>query len=178
MHVKWWDYSSMPLNLNGRICVYFSIFWGFLAIYLMTYFNPKVDKLIEWIKSNFPRSILKFGIMITIILLFIDCCITGFAEKLFFSRLVKNYNLELSQNYDYILDYNEMQENPKFKEFVDRYWNDEKMLKTFPNLKLTKKDGSIILVRDLLKDIKPYYFKVFTPRVTEKIDMIENNLKG
>lgn len=27
LHVKWWDYSNMPLNINGRICVYFSIFW-------------------------------------------------------------------------------------------------------------------------------------------------------
>ena len=21
LHVKWWDYSNMPLNINGRICV-------------------------------------------------------------------------------------------------------------------------------------------------------------
>ena len=41
LHVKWWDYSNMPLNLNGRICVYFSIFWGILAIFLMTYINKK-----------------------------------------------------------------------------------------------------------------------------------------
>ena len=27
-HIKWWDYSSMPFNINGRICVWFSIFWG------------------------------------------------------------------------------------------------------------------------------------------------------
>lgn len=33
LHVKWWDYSNMPLNINGRICVYFSIFWGILAIF-------------------------------------------------------------------------------------------------------------------------------------------------
>ena len=26
LNVKWWDYSNMPLNLNGRICVFFSIF--------------------------------------------------------------------------------------------------------------------------------------------------------
>lgn len=37
--VKWWDYSDMPLNINGRICVYFSIFWGFLALYLIASFN-------------------------------------------------------------------------------------------------------------------------------------------
>ena len=48
LHVKWWDYSNMPLNINGRICVYFSIFWGILAIFLMTYINKKVDKLLIW----------------------------------------------------------------------------------------------------------------------------------
>ena len=34
-HVIWWDYSDMPLNINGRVCVYFSIFWGLLGIYLV-----------------------------------------------------------------------------------------------------------------------------------------------
>ena len=51
--VKWWDYSNMPLNLNGRICVYFSVFWGFLGIYLIASLNPKVDRVIDWIKSKF-----------------------------------------------------------------------------------------------------------------------------
>ena len=36
-------------------------------------------------------------------------------------------------------------------------------LKTFPNIKLTGKDGNIIFVKDILKDIQPYYIKVFTP---------------
>ena len=34
-HIKWWDYSGMPFNINGRICLAFSFFWGVLAIYLM-----------------------------------------------------------------------------------------------------------------------------------------------
>ena len=25
-HIKWWDYSDQILNLNGRICVQFSLF--------------------------------------------------------------------------------------------------------------------------------------------------------
>ena len=33
LHVKWWDYSNMPLNINGRICLYYSIFWGILAFF-------------------------------------------------------------------------------------------------------------------------------------------------
>ena len=38
------------------------------------------------------------------------------------------------------------------------------MLKTYPNLKLQDVDGNIIYISDLLKDIKPYYFKVYTPK--------------
>ena len=53
--IKWWDYSSMPFNINGRVCVWFSIFWGLLAIYLITHINPKVDRLIEKI----PKKVLK-----------------------------------------------------------------------------------------------------------------------
>ena len=53
LNVKWWDYSDMPLNINGRICVFFSLFWGFLAIYLMAYANPRVDRLINKIKGKF-----------------------------------------------------------------------------------------------------------------------------
>ncbi len=36
-----WDYSAMPFNLNGRICLLYSVFWGVLGIF--------------WIKSIYPR---------------------------------------------------------------------------------------------------------------------------
>ena len=36
-----WDYSHMPLNLNGRICFTYSVFWGILGI--------------VWIKDLYPR---------------------------------------------------------------------------------------------------------------------------
>ena len=53
LHVKWWDYSNMPLNVNGRICFYYSIFWGILAIFLMKAIHPKVRKLMAFIlKKN------------------------------------------------------------------------------------------------------------------------------
>ena len=32
---KWWDYSNYFLNINGRICLYFGIFWGVLGIWLV-----------------------------------------------------------------------------------------------------------------------------------------------
>lgn len=84
LHVKWWDYSNMPLNINGRICVYFSIFWGILAIFLMTYINKKVDKLLIWLKEKINIKALKTITIITIIFMAIDCCIywNGFKNVL------------------------------------------------------------------------------------------------
>lgn len=159
-HIKWWDYSDMPFNINGRICVSFSLFWGILAIYLMSHLNPKVDKFID--KIN-PKLLKKLSIIATIFFIF-DILVTGFALKMFFTRLVNNYDLEL-QNVDrYRQTYTELYNNPSVKEFVDKHFSDEKMLHTFPNIKVTDKEGNIIWVCDILSDIQPYYFRVFTPK--------------
>ena len=160
-HIKWWDYSNMPLNINGRICVCFSLFWGLLAIYLMTYVHPRIEKLLD--KIN-PRALKPITIVLTIFI-FIDFVVTGFALKMFYVRLVKNYNLDIQGVEDYIDEYTKIYENPKMKEFIDKYFSDEKMLKTFPNIKVTKKDGNVIWICDILKNIQPYYVRVFTPQM-------------
>lgn len=172
LHVKWWDYSNIPLNIGGRVCVFFSIFWGFLAIYLMTYFNPKVDKMIDWLKDKMNIKFWKGATLTVVILMFIDCCITGIALRFFFTRLVMDYDLELQEVESYLTDYEGWYQNPKTKEFVDTYWSNEKMLRTFPNLKVTSKDGDIIYVCDILKDVQPYYVRIFTPKVPK---LPENN---
>lgn len=162
-HIKWWDYSSMPFNINGRICVWFSIFWGILAIYLMTHFHPKIDKFLNKMQPNMLKT---FTIILTI-LIFIDFLVTGFALKMFYVRLVDKYDLDIQGVDEYLRDYEELYANPEVKKFVDTHFSDEKMLLTFPNIKVTKKDGNVIWVCDILKHIQPYYIKVFTPKVVE-----------
>ncbi len=159
-NIKWWDYSSMAFNINGRVCIAFSFFWGILAIYLMGHLHPKIDKLLEKISPK----VLKLIVIIGIIFMLIDFLITSFALKMFFTRLIKNYNLELANMDSVILECTEAYENPKIRDFTNKYFSDKKMLITFPNIKLTSKEGEIIYVSDILKDIKPYYFRVFTPR--------------
>ncbi len=34
-HARWWDYSKMPLNLNGYICAGFSIIWGLAVVFVI-----------------------------------------------------------------------------------------------------------------------------------------------
>lgn len=160
-HIKWWDYFTMPFNINGRICLAFSFFWGILAIYLMRYLHPKVDKLLDKI----PTKILKIVAVCGIIFMFIDFLITGFALQMFFTRLVQDYDLELKDMDKYIIRGTELYENQTIKEISDKYFTNEKMLKTFPNIKVTGKDGEIIYICDILEDIQAYYIRVFSPRI-------------
>ena len=34
-HARWWDYSKMPLNLNGYICAGFSLIWGRAVVFVV-----------------------------------------------------------------------------------------------------------------------------------------------
>lgn len=157
-NIKWWDYSNFPLNINGRVCVYFSIFWGILTICLNKVINPTVDKVL----GKVPIKILHVLTVIIMVFMGFDFIISSFALKMFETRLIYNYNLEVQGAEDYYEKYLDIyQNNPGLKEFVDKVFSDEKMLRTFPNIKFTLQDGSILLVKDILTDIKPYYIKVF-----------------
>lgn len=159
-HAKWWDYSDIPFNLNGRICVWFSLFWGILAIYLMTHIHPKIDHFLD----KFSPRIVTIITVTFVIIMFLDWCVSSFALKMFLTRLVNNYNLELQEISTVQQEkYTKLYENEKIKPIIDTFFSDEIMLKTFPNLKVTSKDGEIIWICDILKDIQPYYFRVFTP---------------
>lgn len=157
-HVKWWDYTDLAFNINGRVCLIFSIFWGILTVLLNKSINPKVDEMIDKIPVKKINTIT----MVLIIFMFIDFLISSFALKMFYTRLVYNYDLEVQGIEEYYEEYLSMyKENQELRDLVDTLFSDKKMLKTFPNLKLTLKDGNILLVSDVLVDIKPYYIKVF-----------------
>ena len=91
LNVKWWDYSHMPLNLNGRICVYFSIFWGLLGIYLISYVNPKIDKLIDWAKTKLRISHAKIIVILIIVFIFVSLSKNGSSITFLTSSSINKY---------------------------------------------------------------------------------------
>ena len=62
-----WDYSNMFLNINGRICLLFSIFWGILGILWIKLLYPKIENLLNKIKPKIYKIVI---ISLTIFLLF------------------------------------------------------------------------------------------------------------
>ena len=161
-HVKWWDYSHMPLNINGRICVYYSIFWGFLAVYFMTTFHPRIEKFIKKIKSKNSMKALKITTILVSVFLLFDLLITAYALKAFVVRKVYEYDLNVS-NKEYVINdmYSELYGNERKANFIYKYFSDEKMIKTFPNLKIQDVDGNMLYLDQYVGDIQPYYWKIF-----------------
>ena len=157
-HVIWWDYSDMPLNINGRVCVYFSIFWGLLGIYLVSYVNPKIsDKALKIIE------------MITAVFLIVDCLLTAYALKAFYIRMVKLHNINIGNVEMIDKEYDKIYGNKKKSDFIYKYLGDEKMIKTLPNLKLQDNDGKIVYFDSLLPDIQTYYYKFSDKGIRQKI---------
>ena len=50
-----WDYSEMPFNLNGRICLEYSVFWGFLGILWLKNLYPRMAAVIIRIPDKWGR---------------------------------------------------------------------------------------------------------------------------
>ncbi|SDB34134.1 putative ABC transporter permease [Butyrivibrio sp. INlla16] len=44
-HARWWDYSTMPLNIQGRICVPVSIAFGIAGVLIVKFLIPVVEGL-------------------------------------------------------------------------------------------------------------------------------------
>lgn len=173
-HVVWWDYSNMPLNINGRICFFFSLFWGFLAIYFMSYVNPRVDRMLEWFKKKIPVPYLKIIVTIIIVLLLIDFLVSSFAMGMFYLRMIHEHNMPV-KNKDKVEEmYEKAYQNEWLSNFVRTVFSDRKMIRTFPNLKTIDKDGSILYFDSYLPDIQPYYYKFKTTLKQE----LEDVLKG
>ncbi|WP_430602233.1 hypothetical protein IGJ02_002551 [Enterococcus sp. DIV0724b] len=61
-HASWWDYKDVPLNINGRVALPVSLFWGIGCVLIVRVIHPKV-MLFERFLSE------KFGILLPIILL-------------------------------------------------------------------------------------------------------------
>ncbi|MFT4416757.1 putative ABC transporter permease [Fredinandcohnia humi] len=39
---KWWDYSDQPFQIQGHICLTFSVYWVLLTLYSLTYIHPAI----------------------------------------------------------------------------------------------------------------------------------------
>lgn len=51
-HVRYWDYSDKPLNLNGHICIVSSLAWGTFSVILTLYGHTPVERFVLNMNTN------------------------------------------------------------------------------------------------------------------------------
>lgn len=71
-HAVWWDYSSMPFNINGRVCLPASIGFGIAGIFVVKYLSPFVFGIF----TNVSPLIIEIIAMILIAFLGADLALT------------------------------------------------------------------------------------------------------
>lgn len=152
--------GSIVEYVVSLICVFFSLFWGFLAIYLMSYAHPKIDKLLNFIKSKLSIKASKVIITLISVFLLVDCIITGYALKVFFIRKAYENDLNVANRVYIDSQYDKIYNKDKeLSNFIYKFFGNEKMIKTFPNLKTQDLDGNIIYFDCFVGDIQTYYYK-------------------
>ena len=89
-HARWWDYSEMKFNLNGYICLEFSIIWGLAIAFVLRVVQPVFRNFVDWIPKF--AGWLMLAVMYVVFLL--DIVITVLTVLKFNRRLEKMREIE------------------------------------------------------------------------------------
>ena len=135
---RFWDYSYLPFNLNGRICLTYSLYWGVLAVVLIKYIKPKIDNIL----NNFNGKKVAILEKIIFIFLVISTIVTIWGTTVYKNRAIDIY-------------FNNIEEDKEEKNIIERieenYFTNERMLKTFPNLRVQIEGENEIFIKDILE---------------------------
>jgi len=70
--VKYWDYSDLPLNYHGHICLFVSLFWGFFSVLLVQVLHVPIENFRMKI-PDFLCEVIAFSLMIIFVY---DVCVS------------------------------------------------------------------------------------------------------
>ena len=113
-----WDYSAVPLNINGRICLPYAVLWGLLGVVWIKGFYPIFS---YWI-MKIPKRV---GKSLTIIL---------------FVFMVLNTAVTLSAVSRWSERVSGIDAKNKFDDFIDLHYPDKRMEHIYPNMVFDLKD--------------------------------------
>lgn len=107
-----WDYSKDKFNINGRVCLLYSLYWGFLGVIWSKYIITIIDDITNFCYYKLGTEFLNIVLM----LLIIDALI---------SHIVIKRSNERAKN---------IKANNKFDLLLDKYYSDKRLKKTFPQM--------------------------------------------
>lgn len=99
----WWDYSDLPLNIHGRICLFCSIGFGIAGIIVRFLLNPHIEPFIDKISSGYIDviSLLLMALFAADIALTADSLI-HINQKLLLNKEI--FDDKISEKYDVLIE--------------------------------------------------------------------------
>ncbi len=94
-----WEYSHKFLNVNGRITLLYSIFWGILGVLWLKYIYPRFQELI----LNLPNNMTKALTYILLVFMVFNVFISFLAA---YRRNERYYGIHASNSFEQYLDKN------------------------------------------------------------------------
>lgn len=70
--LRWWDYSNDLLNIQGRVSLMYTIFWGAIGLILLEKLHPVIRDFIEKKAVKFRGNLQEILVFILISILIID----------------------------------------------------------------------------------------------------------
>lgn len=113
-----WNYSSFPLNIDGRLFLPYCFIWGVIGVICIDYLYPFFKKVL----LKVPKSFGKILTIIVGVLMLINIILTALATIGYSDRA------------------SGVEHSTKVMRKIDQLYPDEFMQKHFPKLKVVKKD--------------------------------------
>ncbi len=107
-----WDYSNMVFNLNGRICLFYSVIWGVLSIVWIKDLYPRI----AWLILKIPNKVGKIGTWIMTVFMIVNILVTMAAMYRWSERMKGTEPSNALWSY------------------VDSRFDDSRMSRIFPNI--------------------------------------------
>jgi len=147
-----WSYKKEAFNINGRVCLKFSLIWGFAALLMVNLLHPHIERIINKIPVNYKST---FSVIL-ILYFILDCTLTvanttnaAYRLKMFVlsntnikagvkSKVLEELNPD-SMNYDNISNESSVKNN-----IPDSNMNETENYYKSDNLQFKRFNGSIL----------------------------------
>ena len=118
---RWWDYSTYPFNINGRICLQNSLLFGLMALVVVYGLHPIVSRFVERIP---------LGFLVIFLIIFTSCFVIDIVNTVIVLLRRKKVFLKLKEDIDELRAQFESDRDILNEEF-ERWINDHKELDVF-----------------------------------------------
>lgn len=118
-HKKLWDYSDKKFNLDGYICLQYSLLWGVLTVVCMLFVNGFLSRMLSYV----PRLVLVIVLAVLTVLAILD----------FVTTMMTMWGMQIQAKYLADMPVR-MKKSSKLVENALSRWIQKRMQRSFPSI--------------------------------------------